>query len=159
MKNGKADDIQIGNIKLFESIDKLLNQNLDKFRATLKVVIEDGIYNGEVEVSIDFKKLKIEYSIGSKITANHWSFRGGVKIIFYLKNNNPPQITAPVRVAATQISLAFKQVESFLQPLITIIDRNLYSAIESISKVLMIINLSLFFERLIFFIISAFLAV
>ena len=51
--------------------------------------------NGDVTVKIFWLEKKIEINVGSKITKDHWTYRGGVKYTIFMKDeHNDYQKTA-----------------------------------------------------------------
>ena len=89
IKNHNIPDINIGDTNLIEEINKILNKNIPNISLNIKHSFSQGINHGDVEVKTYFwPDKKFEYTVGIKIAPNHFSYRGGFKIIFYLKDNN-----------------------------------------------------------------------
>ncbi len=88
IKNNEISDVNLGdfgNIK--EELEKVSDFNINDLKAKIEYSYSNGMSNGHVSVTFYFAQKKIEISAGSKITADHNSFRGGYTINIYLKDD------------------------------------------------------------------------
>lgn len=84
IKNNVPTDVNLGNFgNLLEELNKVINFNLKDLQAKIKYSFSNGMSNGSVNINIYLFEKKIELIAGSKITADHSSYRGGYKITFY----------------------------------------------------------------------------
>lgn len=90
IKNNVPTDVNLGNFgNLLEELNKAVNFNLNDLQAKLKYSFSNGMSNGSVNINIYLFQKKIELIGGSKITADHSSYRGGYKItIFFYDHIN-----------------------------------------------------------------------
>jgi hypothetical protein len=86
IKNNKLVDIGIDKINIFEELNKVLNFDIKNIKTKFEKSFEKGIANGEIQISFYWLQKKLEIFSGTKITADHHSFRGGFKIIIYIKD-------------------------------------------------------------------------
>ena len=84
IKNNVPTDVNLGDFgNLLEELNKAINFNLEDLKAKIKYSFSNGMANGSININIYLLVKKIEIIAGSKITADHSSYRGGFKITFY----------------------------------------------------------------------------
>ena len=73
-----------------EKVNKFLNQIIDVYnvQSTFESKFSAGLVNGDVTVKIFWLEKKIEINVGSKITKDHWTYRGGVKYTIIMKDDH-----------------------------------------------------------------------
>jgi hypothetical protein len=73
-----------------EKVNNFLNQIIDVYniRTSFESKFSAGLVNGDVTVKIFWLEKKIEINVGSKITKDHWTYRGGVKYTIIMKDDH-----------------------------------------------------------------------
>lgn len=88
IKNNVPTDVNLGNFgNILEELKKVINFNINDLQAKIKYSFANGMSNGSVNIIIYLLQRKIELYAGSKITADHHSYRGGYKITIYFHDH------------------------------------------------------------------------
>ncbi len=99
-----------------EKVNKFLKQiiNVYKIQTSFESKFSAGLVNGDVSVKIFWLEKKIEINVGSKITKDHWTYRGGVKYTIIMKDDHDDYQKSKKRYMVNLHDVTLQKIKDFL---------------------------------------------
>ena len=143
VKNNRIVDANLGDFgNIIEELQKITNFDIKNLKSKIEYSYSNGMSNGHVSVMFYLFQKKIQISAGSKITADHDSFRGGYTINIYLKddfNKNSGLVLAPCAVFLKRLGKIGQSIIAFINnvvnnviQIIVIVAENLKNSLPSL---------------------------